>query len=39
MGTHRITYLIDESGRIAAVFPKVKPDEHAEEILAVASKT
>ena len=33
MGTHRVTYLIDESGRIAAVFPKVKPDEHAQEIL------
>ena len=24
MGTHRVTYLIDESGRIAAVFPKVQ---------------
>lgn len=35
MGTNRITYLIDEAGKIAAVFPKVKPDTHAEEILAV----
>jgi thioredoxin-dependent peroxiredoxin len=35
MGTNRVTYLIDESGAIAAVFPKVKPDQHAEEILAV----
>src|SRR5882672_1855105 len=34
MGTNRVTYLIDETGRIAAVFPKVKPEEHAEEILA-----
>jgi peroxiredoxin Q/BCP len=34
MGTHRVTYLINEAGRIAAVFPKVKPEEHAEEILA-----
>ena len=34
MGTHRVTYLIDEKGRIAAVWPKVKPDGHAEEILA-----
>jgi len=34
MGTHRVTYLIDEAGRIAAVFPKVKPDQHAGEILA-----
>jgi peroxiredoxin Q/BCP len=37
MGTHRITYLIDEEGRIAAVFPKVKPEEHAEEILGLVS--
>jgi len=33
MGIHRVTYLIDEKGRIAAVWPKVKPDGHAEEIL------
>lgn len=35
MGTNRVTYLIDEEGTIAAVFPKVKPERHAEEILAV----
>ena len=35
MGTNRVTYLIDESGRVAAVFPKVKPEKHAEELLAV----
>jgi peroxiredoxin Q/BCP len=35
MGTSRVTYLIDEAGKIAAVFPKVNPDTHAEEILAV----
>jgi thioredoxin-dependent peroxiredoxin len=34
MGTNRVTYLIDEAGKIAAVFPKVKPDTHPEEILA-----
>ena len=34
MGTNRVTYLINEAGRIAAVFPKVKPEEHVEEILA-----
>jgi peroxiredoxin Q/BCP len=34
MGTHRITYVIDPKGRIAAVYPKVKPAEHADEILA-----
>ncbi len=33
-GIHRITYLIDEKGKIAAVWPKVKPAEHAQEILA-----
>jgi thioredoxin-dependent peroxiredoxin len=38
MGTSRVTYLIDESGRIAAVFPKVKPEEHAGEILATISQ-
>jgi peroxiredoxin Q/BCP len=35
MGTRRVTYLIDEAGKIAAVFPRVKPETHAEEILAV----
>jgi thioredoxin-dependent peroxiredoxin len=35
LGTNRVTYLIDELGRIAAVFPKVKPEKHAEELLAV----
>ena len=38
MGTNRVTYLIDESGRIAAVFPKVKPETHAEEILSILNK-
>jgi peroxiredoxin Q/BCP len=37
MGTNRVTYLIDEKGRIAAVWPKVKPDGHAEEILGAVS--
>jgi thioredoxin-dependent peroxiredoxin len=36
MGIHRVTYLIDEKGRIAAVWPKVKPDGHADELLAAA---
>ena len=39
MGTNRVTYLINESGHIAAVFPKVKPDEHAAEILAMVAQT
>jgi peroxiredoxin Q/BCP len=32
-GIYRITYLIDEKGKIAAVWPKVKPNEHARQIL------
>jgi len=39
MGTNRVTYLVNESGYIAAVFPKVKPQEHAEEILALIAQT
>jgi peroxiredoxin Q/BCP len=35
MGTNRVTYLIDEDGKIQHVFPKVKPETHAEEILAL----
>jgi thioredoxin-dependent peroxiredoxin len=38
MGTNRVTYLIDEKGKIAAVWPKVKPDGHAEEILEAISR-
>jgi thioredoxin-dependent peroxiredoxin len=38
MGTNRVTYLIDEAGKIAAVFPKVKPETHAAEILAVLQR-
>jgi thioredoxin-dependent peroxiredoxin len=38
MGTHRVTYLIDEKGKIAAVWPKVKPDGHADEVLAAAGR-
>ena len=34
MGVQRSTFLIDESGKIAQVWPKVKPDGHAEEVLA-----
>jgi peroxiredoxin Q/BCP len=34
MGINRMTFLIDENGRIKKVFPKVKPDAHAEEVLA-----
>ena len=32
--TKRISYLIDPSGHIYKIYPKVKPIEHAEEVLA-----
>lgn len=34
MGNHRMTFLIDEKGKIKRIFDKVKPEEHAEEVLA-----
>jgi thioredoxin-dependent peroxiredoxin len=33
MGTHRVTFLIGEDGRIARIWPAVKPEEHAREVL------
>ena len=33
MGTERTTFVIDPKGMIAAIFPKVKPAEHAELVL------
>jgi len=32
-GTARTTFLVDPSGRIARVWPKVKPEGHAAEVL------
>ena len=34
MGIERTTFVINGEGRIARIFPKVKPDGHAEEVLA-----
>lgn len=34
MGTNRVSYLIDPAGKIAKVYENVKPDEHADEVLA-----
>ena len=34
MGVERTTFIIDEQGRIAKVFPKVKVTGHADELLA-----
>src|SRR5689334_16201680 len=36
MGITRATFLIDQAGRIAHVWPKVKVEGHAEEVLAAA---
>jgi peroxiredoxin Q/BCP len=33
MGVHRTTFLINEKGKIKKVFAKVKPEEHASEVL------
>jgi len=33
MGIQRATFLVDASGKIARLWPKVKPEGHAEEVL------
>ncbi len=33
MGIERTTFIINEEGRIARIFPKVKVDDHLEEVL------
>ncbi|HAV63111.1 MAG TPA: peroxiredoxin, partial [Verrucomicrobiales bacterium] len=34
LGTHRVTFLIGPDGRIKKIWPTVKPEEHAAEVLA-----
>lgn len=34
MGTHRVTFLIDEDGKIAKIWAAVKPETHPAEVLA-----
>lgn len=34
MGTERTTFIIDEKGKIAKIFPKVSVDGHLDEVLA-----
>ena len=34
LGTHRVTFLVGPDGKIKKVWPKVKPEEHAGEVLA-----
>lgn len=38
MGNHRMTFLIDEKGKIKKIFSKVKPEDHAEEVLEAFAK-
>ncbi|MDE3066163.1 MAG: thioredoxin-dependent thiol peroxidase [Verrucomicrobiota bacterium] len=33
LGTHRVTFLIGPDGRIRKIWPSVKPDQHAAEVL------
>jgi len=33
MGVLRTTYIIDPDGRVARVFEKVKPENHAEQVM------
>jgi peroxiredoxin Q/BCP len=33
MGVHRMTFLIDEKGKIKKIYEKVKPESHADEVL------
>jgi peroxiredoxin Q/BCP len=34
LGTHRVTFLIGPDGKIKKIWPQVKPDEHAKQVLA-----
>ena len=34
LGTHRVTFLIGPDGRIKKIWPQVKPEQHAAEVLA-----
>ncbi len=34
-GTERTTFVIDEKGKVVAVFPKVKPAEHLDKLLEI----
>ena len=38
IGIERTTFLIDAQGKVAKVFSKVKPEGHAEEVLAAMKK-
>ena len=33
MGNHRMTFLIDDKGKIKKIYSQVKPEDHAEDVL------
>lgn len=37
LGTHRVTFLIGPDGKIKKIWPTVKPEEHAKEVLEALS--
>jgi len=37
MGAHRVTFLINPDGRIKKIWPKVKPEQHAADVLEALS--
>ncbi len=39
LGIQRSTFVISPDGKIARVFPKVKPDGHAQEVLDALGET
>ena len=38
MGVLRVTYLVDPEGKVARVWPKVKPEDHADEVRAAIAE-
>ena len=38
MGIERTTYVIGKDGKISHIFPKVKVDEHYDEVLAALAE-
>jgi peroxiredoxin Q/BCP len=38
MGIERTTFVIDEQGKISHIFPKVKVDQHYDEVLQALAK-
>ncbi|WP_054114005.1 thioredoxin-dependent thiol peroxidase [Marinagarivorans algicola] len=39
MGIHRVTFIIDEQGRLAHIMPKVKTKSHHDDVLALITES